>query len=284
MKSEPAGPPAVHAHREVMAGADPGGDSSLRSYQALKLDVADLTRAFVALARESGDRRSERAGRELLTRLAGDRLDLAVLGQFSRGKSTLMNAIMGRAYLPMGARPTTSVVTSVHHGDRPRALVHRRGHPLPLEVPIDTLTDHVTRVEERSSEVTRVDVELPAEVLRLGFNFVDTPGIGSAITTGTPPRGAQGGVVVHQLGPAPGDTLADRDGLACVTRRAGRVTAGIRDGPAAAQRSGRLNQKRLAPGRDSTPTRPPARSTNCLTMARPIPAPPRFRSRDFSTR
>src|SRR5207253_794393 len=50
------------------------------------------------------------------------------------------------------------------------------------------------------------------------------------------------------------------------------------------QAAGRLNQKRADPGGASTPTRPPAPSTSCLTMARPIPAPPRARSRDFSTR
>src|SRR5438067_12616461 len=46
---------------------------------------------------------------------------------------------------------------------------------------------------------------------------------------------------------------------------------------------GRLNQKRVSPDRDSTPTRPPVDSTNCFTIARPMPAPPRARSRDLST-
>ena len=51
------------------------------------------------------------------------------------------------------------------------------------------------------------------------------------------------------------------------------------EGPA-----GRLNQKRVRPGVDSAPTWPPQPSTSCLTMARPMPAPPSARSRDFSTR
>src|SRR5438132_7699426 len=35
---------------------------------------------------------------------------------------------------------------------------------------------------------------------------------------------------------------------------------------------GRLNQNRVTPACDSAPTRPPVPSTNCLTMARPMPA------------
>src|SRR5207244_5559623 len=48
--------------------------------------------------------------------------------------------------------------------------------------------------------------------------------------------------------------------------------------------AGRLNQKRVSSGDDSAPTRPPPSSTSVFTIARPIPAPPPARSRDFSTR
>jgi hypothetical protein len=53
---------------------------------------------------------------------------------------------------------------------------------------------------------------------------------------------------------------------------------------AALRQAGRLNQNRVLPAADSAPTRPPADSTSCLTIAKPMPAPPRARSRDFSTR
>lgn len=50
------------------------------------------------------------------------------------------------------------------------------------------------------------------------------------------------------------------------------------------RQAGRLNQKRVTPSVDSAPTLPPEASTSCLTIASPMPAPPRARSRDFSTR
>ena len=52
---------------------------------------------------------------------------------------------------------------------------------------------------------------------------------------------------------------------------------------AALRQAGRLNQKRVpAAGLGADAPAPP--STSCLTIASPMPAPPRARSRDFSTR
>ena len=42
---------------------------------------------------------------ELQERLAEERFHLAVLGQFKRGKSTLLNALLGEPLLPAGVLP-----------------------------------------------------------------------------------------------------------------------------------------------------------------------------------
>src|SRR5450755_369443 len=64
-----------------------------------------------------------RAGR---ARLAQARFNLAVLGEFKRGKSTLINALLGRDVLPTGVVPLTSMVTVIRHGPRERLIVHYR--------------------------------------------------------------------------------------------------------------------------------------------------------------
>ncbi len=43
-------------------------------------------------------------------------LDVAVLGQFKSGKSSLLNAVLGEAVFPVGALPVTAVVTRVAGG------------------------------------------------------------------------------------------------------------------------------------------------------------------------
>lgn len=146
-----------------------------------------MIRAALHVARMRSDEQTETRARQLLTRLAEDRFQLAVIGQFSRGKSTLMNAILGAPYLPTGVLPMTSVVTTVSYGSRPRALVRRRESRLAIEAPLAEVARFVVQSSAERSElqVVSVDVEVPAEVLRLGFAFVDTPGIGSAIEVNT---------------------------------------------------------------------------------------------------
>src|SRR5437870_11913874 len=43
-------------------------------------------------------------------------LDVAVLGQFKSGKSSLLNAVLGEAVFPVGVVPVTAVVTRAEAG------------------------------------------------------------------------------------------------------------------------------------------------------------------------
>jgi GTPase SAR1 family protein len=164
-----------------------GDVDELTEYQHRRLELADMLRAALYIARGRRDEEAEEQARRLLVRLAEDRFQLAVVGQFSRGKSTLMNAVLGQAYLPTGALPMTSVVTTVRYGSRLRATARRRGSAAAVEVPLAELARYVAQASaERSHlQVAAVDVEVPAEVLRLGFTFVDTPGVGSAYEANT---------------------------------------------------------------------------------------------------
>lgn len=104
--------------------------SGLTAYRDSRLELGDMIRAALHLARGSGDEEAEKRARELLARLAADRFQLAVVGQFSRGKTTLMNALLGGAYLPMGALPVTmarrgTYCQSVSRPSRPAGRAER---------------------------------------------------------------------------------------------------------------------------------------------------------------
>ncbi|MFD2474821.1 dynamin family protein [Amycolatopsis silviterrae] len=159
----------------------------LRDYQSLRLELADLLRAALHLARARGDQERESRARALLARLAEDEFRLAVVGRYSQVKTTLMNALLGDQYLPTGTQPTTSVLTSVRYGTRPLARVRRRGAVLPIEVPLADVGQFVRQdsAERAESQVESVDIEVPAELLRLGCAFVDTPGLGSSLGLNT---------------------------------------------------------------------------------------------------
>lgn len=172
---------------EQAAASASSSRNELRGYEQQKFNLAEVIREIMAFARERRDQSLERQARELQVRLAADRFNLAVIGQFSRGKSTLMNALLGMNRLPTGIVPVTSVITSVSYGTRERVVLHFPNSNLTSEVQLEELARYVTEQGNPGNKmkIQVAEVQLPAELLQRGFYFVDTPGLGSAILANT---------------------------------------------------------------------------------------------------
>jgi GTP-binding protein EngB required for normal cell division len=155
-------------------------DESLRAYTHAKQEVAKAIRSALDLLRSRGDEQRIARCQGLLVKLAEDRFNLVVLGQFKRGKSSLMNAVIGRDLLPTGLLPLTSVVTALRFGPAER-LVLTRDNSWPQEAPISALAEYVTERGNPGNvkKIGTAYVELPVSLLRRGLHFVDTPGVGS---------------------------------------------------------------------------------------------------------
>jgi GTP-binding protein EngB required for normal cell division len=162
------------------------GDA-IRRYDDLKLEIAAIAQAAMLQCGKDKDPEGERSFQQLLARLAEDRFNLAVVGPFSRGKSSLMNAILGFDGLPTGILPHTSVITTVSYGPRERVLVRCDGWSLSEEIRLDQLEEYVTERGNPGNRrrVALAEIELPAEILLHGLHFIDTPGLGSPIVANT---------------------------------------------------------------------------------------------------
>lgn len=138
------------------------------------------------LLKHVGQREAEEC-RQLMAKLAADRFTLAVVGEFKRGKSSLMNAIIGRKLLPTGVLPLTSAITVLKYGPQERLTILKEGSSLSESAPISSLAEYVTEKGNPGNRkrVARACLELPLPFLRRGLEFVDTPGIGSAIEANT---------------------------------------------------------------------------------------------------
>jgi GTP-binding protein EngB required for normal cell division len=122
----------------------------------------------------------------LTDRLDAARLRVLVAGEAKRGKSTLVNALLGREVLPSGVTPLTAVATTVRYGDDERAEVrfldgHDEKHPLAL-LP-DLVTERGNPGNRR--RIAGVTVYVAAPLLAGGVELVDTPGTGSVFESGT---------------------------------------------------------------------------------------------------
>lgn len=159
----------------------------LRDYEALKFELAALIREASGMAWQAKRETLQRSLQALLKRLAEDRFYLTLAGQFSRGKSTLMNAMLGMDRLPTGIVPITSVITAVSHNSRERVMIHFENSNLTHEIPLSELAEWITEQGNPGNKrkIEMAEVQLPAELLRRGAFFVDTPGLGSTIIENT---------------------------------------------------------------------------------------------------
>lgn len=157
----------------------------LKQYEQAKFSMAELIRSAQAV--DTQDQGLLSASRDLLMRLADDRFNLMLVGRFSRGKSTLINAILGAAHLPTGILPLTSVITTVRYGSRTQVVVNFIDRQLRQEIPLARLAEYVTQQSNPGNikNVAYAEIELPVELLRRGVFFVDSPGLGSAIAENT---------------------------------------------------------------------------------------------------
>ncbi len=116
----------------------------------------------------------------LLERADSHAFNLVVVGEFKRGKSSVINALIGADILPVGVVPLTAIATVLSHGEWLAVTVAFQNGER-REVPPEALWDYVTEKGNPRNEkgVAEVWIAYPSDWLKSGVRLVDTPGIGS---------------------------------------------------------------------------------------------------------
>ena len=149
-------------------------------------DGTDPLLAALAELAALGTADDQRALAELRGRLHAARLRVLVAGEAKRGKSTLINALLGRAVLPAGVTPLTALPTTVRYGqdEQVRAVfADGRAQRFPLAALEDLVTERRNPGNRRNLTSVAVLVDVP--VLARGVELVDTPGTGSVYVHNT---------------------------------------------------------------------------------------------------
>ena len=117
-----------------------------------------------------------------LYRLAiNKRFTVAFVGEFSRGKSSLINRILGKNILPVSNLPTTAILTRIVYGGKPRMTVCGKDGKMIKVLPViqdswEGLTAANFGEQEPEGSVV---VEYPDEWMgKFAIDFLDTPGAG----------------------------------------------------------------------------------------------------------
>lgn len=111
--------------------------------------------------------------------MAGDFYTVVVLGEFKRGKSTLVNALLGKSLLPMNVLPETATINAIMYEEKPRlCVVQRDGTQVQGEVSRDFLQQYSAREAGNEAEkVSYIKIGYPCEMLKDRVVLVDTPGV-----------------------------------------------------------------------------------------------------------
>jgi small GTP-binding protein len=120
-----------------------------------------------------------------IIQLVGSKLEanvftLVVVGQFKRGKTTFINALLKADILPTAIIPLTSVITIVRYGDKVEAVVSFNNGSKKV-IPIEEIQFYVTEKFNPKNEknVKKVEIFYPSSYLKNGVLIVDTPGVAS---------------------------------------------------------------------------------------------------------
>lgn len=123
--------------------------------------------------------REANKAKELAEKLENQKVTISVIGQFKRGKSTLVNAILEDEILPVGIVPVTAAVTEIKYGEKAADVLFNNGIVKPVE--FSELHTYINEQENPNNVlgVNSVTMYTPSEFLKGGITFVDTPGVGS---------------------------------------------------------------------------------------------------------
>ncbi|MGC8495530.1 MAG: dynamin family protein, partial [Syntrophobacteraceae bacterium] len=137
--------------------------------------IFEVTERMLALG--LSDRESCREWQE---KLETNTFNLVVVGQFKRGKTCLINALLGAEVLPVSVIPLTSIVTALVYGENKAARVLFKNGDT-ADIPLESIFDFVTETGNPNNEkgVSEVTVFYPSPYLKDGVRLIDTPGVGS---------------------------------------------------------------------------------------------------------
>lgn len=115
------------------------------------------------------------------------RFVVLLLGCFSSGKSTLLNALLGQPVLPVKVNPCTAILTELTYAEVPTVEVRYRGgrvETMDVDGFVDAFqlrtaseTDAGAEASDRFGDVDRAIVGYPLPLLRNGVVLIDSPGL-----------------------------------------------------------------------------------------------------------
>ncbi|RTL53200.1 MAG: hypothetical protein EKK39_05050 [Sphingobacteriales bacterium] len=122
---------------------------------------------------------------QLQQKLSSAEINVVITGFFKRGKSSLINALIGQNIMPTGVVPVTAIITLLKYAAFPGIeIVYKNNQTEKND--LHCLQQYVSEEEnpENIKNVSHVIVYHPAPILQQ-ITIIDTPGVGSSLEHNT---------------------------------------------------------------------------------------------------
>ncbi|MBP1550153.1 MAG: dynamin family protein [Oscillospiraceae bacterium] len=153
------------------------------SYSGYKQTVSGLTEDLSQLKEYCeyiGLEHTSKSIGETIEKVAKEHFEVAIVGEFKRGKSTLINALLGQEVLPADVLPATATLNRVTYSEEPYVMVeYKNGEE--EKVDINKLADYVTKLsyesEKKAETVKQATVYYDTAFCKNNVDIIDTPGL-----------------------------------------------------------------------------------------------------------
>lgn len=124
--------------------------------------------------------------------LLEDVFNIVVVGEFSRGKSMFINALLGKKILPSSVKPTTAILNRILYSEKPTFDIEYKDEPAktvseeeflkicapkePDQSDENSMKVYNEAIEEIES-IEMAKIGYPLDICKNGIQIIDTPGI-----------------------------------------------------------------------------------------------------------
>ncbi len=140
--------------------------------------IGEKVKRLLSLSEKCNFKKVNSTITSFIDRIEKDQFIITVVGEFNRGKSTILNAILGADIIPTAIAPTTATLNVIHYSNEPFLKAHfKDGSQKSIAFDKNAFKEYTGLVDFDPSTIKYVELGYPVEFLRDGTVLVDTPGV-----------------------------------------------------------------------------------------------------------
>lgn len=114
-------------------------------------------------------------------KLENMRFQVAVVGEFKRGKTSFINALLRKQILPADVVPATATINRITYGDVPASYIQWKDGRPNEKIEIEALSDYITKLTDSAAmqarSIKEAVVRYPCRFCEHNVDLIDTPGM-----------------------------------------------------------------------------------------------------------